>query len=149
MLEDIEYTILVGNRSVFFVFLVPRRIVNQNCKSDWSGTTSSGSIEQYVEPGTTNYYRIAPNYFYSDTGERNIKVRGYGYGSLVVCFNSQNDTCTSITSDEVTYDLSSHCSGHSLISSCPAFTFTVSANSTTTNYRCTGMVLITTWCKYD
>lgn len=118
---------------------VPRRIVNHQCLADWTGTTSSGSIEQYVEPGTVNYYRIAPNYYFSDTGDRNIKVRGYGYGTVVVCFNEQNDTCTSVTSDEVTYSLNSHCSGYSLISSCPAFTFTVSAaNVTSTSYRCTG-----------
>lgn len=137
--------------TILLPFSVPRRIVNPNCMSDWSGSTlSSGSIDQYVEPTSINYYRVAPNYFYSNTGDRVIRIRGQGYGSLNVCYsrsvtlpssNATSDvTCSTINTDEVTYNFNSHCDGYSLISSCPSFYFSVApVSSESTSYRCTGI----------
>lgn len=133
--------------------------MNPTCSSDWSGTTSTNTLDQYVEPGTANYYRISPNYYYSSTGDRYLKVRGAGYGSLVICKSTSatlpkpGDTdaeCTTINSDEVSYSLNSVCDGYSLISSCPPFYFSVTSNDTTsTNYRCTGMYNVILGCFFD
>lgn len=130
------------------ILLVPRSIINPSCKSDWSGTTNTNSLDQYVEPGTSNYYRIAPNYYYSANGDRNIKIRGAGYGNLIVCKSTiatlpkPSDTdaeCSTINSDEITYNLNNVCDGYSLISTCPPFYFSITANDTyNDNYRCTG-----------
>lgn len=126
---------------------MPRSIVNPTCRTDWSGSTSTNSVDDYVEPGTTNYYRIAPNYYFSDTGDRYLKVRGAGYGSLVVCKSTSatpkpgdaGAECTTINSDEVSYNLNGVCDGYSLISACPPFYFSVTANDTSSvSYRCTG-----------
>lgn len=126
--------------------------MNPTCNSDWSGSTATNSLEQYVEPGTANYYRIAPNYYYSNTGDRYLKIRGAGYGNLVICKSTTvtlpkpSDTdaeCSTISSDEVSFSLNNVCDGYSLISSCPPFYFSVTANDTTNvNYRCTGRLNI-------
>lgn len=101
-----------------------------------------------MEPGTANYYRIAPNYYYSTTGDRYVKIRNAGYGDVVVCKSTTttvpnpSDTdadCTTIGSNEVSYNLNNVCDGYSLISACPPFYFSVTANDTSNvNYRCTG-----------
>lgn len=126
---------------------MPRSIVNPTCKSDWTGSTSSNSLDQYVEPGTTNYYRIAPNYYYSTTGDRYLKIRALGYGNVVICKSTTSipkpsdadADCTTIDSNQVSYSLNNVCDGYSRISDCPPFYFSVTANDTSNvNYRCTG-----------
>lgn len=151
-LKECKYVGLVEMLVMLTIdFLVPRSIVNPSCNSDWSGSTSTNSLDQYVEPGTANYYRIAPNYYYSGGSDRYLKVRGGGYGSLVVCKSTTvtlpkpSDTdveCSIISSDEVSYSLNSVCDGYSLISSCPPFYFSVTANDTgSVSYRCTGIYI--------
>lgn len=140
-------------RKLIYNCSVHRKIVNPNCKADWSGTTlSSGSIDQYVEPNSINYYRISPNYFYWNTGVRRIRIRDQGYGSLDVCYSStiqlptssstDSVTCETINSGEVTYTFDNHCDGHSRIADCPPFYFSVApstASTSSVSYRCTGL----------
>lgn len=59
------------------MLLVPRRIINPTCTSNFSsGTTTTDLVlTAYIEPvGGVQYYRVHPKYFYATSG-----------GSITVC----------------------------------------------------------------
>lgn len=63
----------------YFVLLVPRRIINPTCTSNFSsGTTTTDLVlTAYIEPvGGVQYYRVHPKYFYATSG-----------GSITVCLS--------------------------------------------------------------
>lgn len=65
-----------------------RRIVNPRCGSNWSHSElGSHTVNQYVEPGSLNFYRVLPNYFFHASGDdnRRIRIQGHGYAPITVC----------------------------------------------------------------
>lgn len=61
------------------MLLVPRRIINPTCTSNFSsGTTTTDLVlTAYIEPvGGVQYYRVHPKYFYATSG-----------GSITVCLS--------------------------------------------------------------
>lgn len=121
-------------------------IRNSECGSDWQDAKESRSIDQYVEIGTANYYKIAPQYFHG-AGDHTIKIRGQGYGQLSVCYDRDfskiynnnnvinNGNCKMVNSDEFSLKLS--CNNDNSVESCQPFYFAVNS-SLTSNNRCAG-----------
>ncbi|GLV43133.1 uncharacterized protein CBL_14188 [Carabus blaptoides fortunei] len=102
---------------------IPRRIISAKCGEDWIENGSEKQLDQYIEQGNVNYYRIHPNYFFGP-GERKLKVKGYGNGPLTVCYARDNEyprssgnntgaattgNCKKITSEEFSIELNDAC----------------------------------------
>lgn len=68
----VHFNGLIKNK---FLFLVPRAIVNPGCTSEFSGSSSTFFLTEYVEPLGTNYYKVSPNYFYTGDGTRNLTIQ--------------------------------------------------------------------------
>lgn len=63
---------------------VPRRIINPRCDSNWQQIDwGSNTMEEFVAPGTINYYRLHPNYFFQSGGF--LRIQGRGYAHISVC----------------------------------------------------------------
>lgn len=63
---------------------VPRRIINPRCNSNWEQSDwGTNTMEEYVAPGTINYYRLHPNYFFQSGGF--LRIQGRGFGPISVC----------------------------------------------------------------
>lgn len=66
--------------------LVPRRVINHRCGADWwSEEWGANSMNQYVERGGINFYRVHPNYFFRTGGNRRVRIQGHGYSTITVC----------------------------------------------------------------
>ncbi|XP_050347728.1 uncharacterized protein LOC126771723 [Nymphalis io] len=141
---------------------VGRRIVNPLCGSTYPSESTSGTrqFDDYVEPGSINYYSISPNYFHGANDNRRLRIvrTNAGMGSLVVCYSRfvtqprQNATSsgqdgndvicqTLASSGNVEIGLQNPCDGHWTIGSCPFFYLSVwsqvPATTTTFNSICT------------
>ncbi|KAF5281458.1 hypothetical protein FQA39_LY17776 [Lamprigera yunnana] len=129
---------------------IPKRISNPKCGADLSGESTPESFDQFIEPSSINYYRVAPNYLFGE-GEKSVQFQGYGYGNLQVCFSrqtekpdqnntSQDNKCETISGNNVvTFSLNDACSGYDAISSCPPAYFSVKSTvvgEESTNIRC-------------
>nr|XP_012215807.1 PREDICTED: uncharacterized protein LOC105668157 [Linepithema humile] len=126
---------------------VPQRLINTQCGADYSVTGSSNSFIDYIEPATTVFYKLHPNYFFSSDSSHTsvIKIEGSGWGELKVCtsrnpikINSTEDasvSCASINSNMHTVSFS--CDDVGLIHLCQSFYMSITANSSVTNYQCT------------
>ncbi|KAB0801022.1 hypothetical protein PPYR_05376 [Photinus pyralis] len=136
---------------------IHRRISNPKCGADFSGEEASDSFDQYVEPNTSSYYKISPNYFFGD-GERFIKFQGYGYGNLMVCLSRQDgkprqnvtggDTkCETMTGmNPITFSLTDACIDYDTVFSCPPLYISVQSNIADTETR--SMKCIDSGCRY-
>lgn len=72
------------NKFKHHFILVPRRIINPRCGSNWQQNDWGNNVmEQYIEPSAINYYRLHPNYFYRSGGM--IRIQGRGYSQIAVC----------------------------------------------------------------
>ena len=130
----------------------PRRIINHRCGSDWSNSdTGSNTLDQYIDPKGLIYYRLHPNYYFGKNDNRKLKVRGFGYGSISVCYswdimnpraNSTNQDgiyCRQMSTETIEIDLSNVCKKYYTIATCPILYLTVEGNknSESTLMRCT------------
>ncbi|KAL0851234.1 hypothetical protein ABMA28_007078 [Loxostege sticticalis] len=129
---------------------VGRRVVNPACGANFA-PESSGTRQfiDFVEPGFINFYRISPNYFFSDNANARVRVSfgtGLAAGTLTVCHSrsvsmpSQNSsigivdtgavTCQNVaTSGTADIGLESACSDSSTIGQCPPLHFSVQSNA--------------------
>ncbi|XP_066158063.1 uncharacterized protein [Euwallacea fornicatus] len=117
---------------------IPRSLVNPVCTSQYTGSAKTFDITGYVESLGTNYYRIAPRYFYSGSGTRNLKIREQGYGTINICIsrdnikpgNSTGGNCTTLSSSESVTDITNFCDGSTFSSCQPIYISVNGANST-------------------
>lgn len=126
-----------------FCFAVNRAIVNPNCGSSFTGSSSTFSITDYVELRGINYYAIKPNYFQRGDGTRNLKFTENSYGTVQLCISrtltkpsnsTSTDICQIIRSNVHTTDISSYCTG-SVAECAPIF---LSVEGMSTNIKCRG-----------
>jgi len=129
---------------------IHRKIINPNCGPSWSGSSDSFSFDQYIEPNSINYYRVAPNYFFGE-GTKTIEIQGYSYGNLAACMSRQNARptqngtqgeakCDTVTGNgKATFTLTNGCDGYEQASQCSPAYFSVQSTATTesTTPRCT------------
>lgn len=75
-----------------------------------SGGTSSDTMEVYVEPGTTNYYKVSKQ-FISGEGTKTLKFRSQANGNLTICSSKDDDkpteNCVVLGSGEQSIELTS------------------------------------------
>ncbi|XP_029166918.1 LOW QUALITY PROTEIN: uncharacterized protein LOC114937565 [Nylanderia fulva] len=127
---------------------VPQRLINSQCGADYTVAGSSSiSFNDYIEPDTTVFYKMHPNYFFSTDSDHfsTIKIEVSGSGNLKVCtsrrfmnFNSTEDTsisCESISNNVRTITFA--CGEANLIHLCSPLYLSITANSSLTNYQCT------------
>lgn len=76
--------------SIFFLHVqndgnpVPRRIGNPRCNSDWQQNDwGQNALDQFVEPGSVNFYRLHPNYFFRSGGV--VRIQGRYQTQIIVC----------------------------------------------------------------
>lgn len=127
--------------------------MNPTCGSDWSGTDASATFDDYVEPNSVNFYRVAPNYFYYGGIVRTVKIQGQGNGNLQVCSSRQNQNprqnsstgetiCKTISANsEETVVLTDGCNDYGDLASCLPSYISVEAPLTgdeSSSFRCTG-----------
>lgn len=63
-----------------------RRIINYRCGPNWQPQNyGSAQMYQYVQPGSINFYRLLPNYYWGGNSNRRITIQGSGSASLTVC----------------------------------------------------------------
>lgn len=141
----------------FIICLVPRRIINAKCGEDWIESGSDKQLDQYIEQGNINNYRVHPNYFFA-AGERKLKVKGYGNGVLSVCYSRDNEyprsagnnsgaastgICKKINNDEFVIDLNDACTDAYYIKDCAPLYVSVEVDSSSPNLgrydMCRGM----------
>lgn len=130
----------VGQNLVERIKNVPRAIINPSCGSAFSGSSSTFSVTDFVEPRGVNYYRISPNYFFTGDGTRNLRITENSYGSVDVCIsrdqtrpNNQTGDCETLRSQVRTIDISSYC-GETVTGCSPIY---ISVFGNTTQTRCT------------
>lgn len=115
---------------------IPRRIINHRCGSNWYTTEYGQSqMNQYVSPGSVNYYRLHPNYFYGSSENRKLRFQGQGSIGLTICSsrkielprsnttqqNKEDIDCRQLVSDAYEINLNNPCDGYSYIHDCPSF----------------------------
>lgn len=72
--------------------LVPRRLINPRCGSNWQTNEWGGNtFNQYVERSGLIFYRVHPNYFFGSGENQRIRVQGHGYGTITVCMSRWNE----------------------------------------------------------
>lgn len=54
--------------------IVPKRLINTQCGSDYIPSGFSNSYDDYVKPNGINFYKLHPNYFYNSNNMTKIKV---------------------------------------------------------------------------
>lgn len=68
------------------IFIVPRRIINHRCGSKWqSNEWGESSMNQFVEQGGINFYRLHPNHYFIAGDNRKIRIQGQKQGLISVC----------------------------------------------------------------
>lgn len=135
-----------------YLSAVPRRVINPRCGSNWY-TTSWGTDQtaQYVGPGKVNFYRVAANYFFGTGANRYFTIQTQNGGAFTICTSrtyewpQQNSTasstgstaieqsCSQISGNSFSYDLSSACQGYYTITQCPDLYVSVQATTNTTS----------------
>jgi len=84
-----------------------RRIINPRCGPDFDGSdTGISQIKQCVAPGSVKYYRLMPNYFYSQNGNRKIRIETQGtLTTITVCTSRYKENPRSNTTIDKPEDL--------------------------------------------
>ncbi|XP_017096837.2 uncharacterized protein [Drosophila bipectinata] len=132
------------------IIQIPRRVINPRCGSNWY-TSSWGTDQtaQYVSPGKVNFYRVAANYFFGTGANRYFTIQSQNGGAFTICTSrtyewpQQNSTtssttsvdqsCSQISGNSFSYDLSSACQGYYTITQCPDLYVSVQATTNTTS----------------
>lgn len=84
----LEYYIIFRDVFNHFHWTGARRLTNHRCGSAWKATTVGNSVHYgFVTPGSINFYRLLPNYFFRLDGAAALKLQGLGYGPLTVCYS--------------------------------------------------------------
>lgn len=79
-------------RLIDTIFAVPRRIINHRCGGNWQSSESgTNSVNQYVERGGVNFYRVHANYFFGTAENQRVRIQGHGYSTITVCMSRYND----------------------------------------------------------
>ncbi|XP_017150132.1 uncharacterized protein LOC108160564 isoform X1 [Drosophila miranda] len=131
---------------------IPRRIINPRCGSTWiTSSWGTDQMDQYVGPGMVNFYRVSANYFFGTGSNRLVTIQSQNGGSYTICTSrsyewpQQNSTtsstntstieqtCSQITGNSFSYDLSSACNGYYTITQCPDLYLSVQATTNTTS----------------
>jgi hypothetical protein len=132
----------------------PRRIINHRCGPEWTNDNPGTSqMNQFIGAREIAFYRVAPNYFFRESGNRRVQIRGSGFGPLTVCHSrsvelprstmngttNQDVSCRVINSDAVDINLSNPCDGHERIVDCRPQFISVEGPSAIdpSNIRCT------------
>ncbi|KAL1492993.1 hypothetical protein ABEB36_011141 [Hypothenemus hampei] len=126
----------IGQQVVNNIKQIPRAIINPGCTSQYTGSSSTFFVTDYVEPLGVNYYRISPNYFATGGENRNLRIREKGYGTINVCLsrdtsrpdNSSGSDCSSLQNSEKVVDITNYCSDS--VNSCqPIYISVIGGNS--------------------
>ncbi|XP_039482478.1 uncharacterized protein LOC120445892 isoform X1 [Drosophila santomea] len=130
---------------------IPRRIINPRCGSSWyTNSWGTDQTAQYVGPGKVNFYRVSANYFFGAGANRYLTIQSQNGGTYTICtsrtyawpqqnsttlstVNSIDQSCTQISGNSYSYDLSSACEGYYTITQCPDLYLSVQATSNTTS----------------
>ncbi|EDV57129.1 uncharacterized protein Dere_GG19856 [Drosophila erecta] len=130
---------------------IPRRIINPRCGSSWyTNSWGTDQTDQYVGPGKVNFYRVSANYFFGTGANRYLTIQSQNGGTYTICTsrtyawpqqnsttlstaNSIDQSCTQISGNSYSYDLSSACEGYYTITQCPDLYLSVQATSNTTS----------------
>ncbi|KAI8034144.1 uncharacterized protein LOC128256959 isoform X1 [Drosophila gunungcola] len=133
------------------IIQIPRRVINPRCGSNWyTNSWGTDQTAQYVGPGKVNFYRVSANYFFGAGANRYLTIQSQNGGSYTICTsrsyswpqqnsttsttaNSIDQSCTPITGNSYSYDLSSACNGYYTITQCPDLYLSVQATSNTTS----------------
>ncbi|KAK0090898.1 hypothetical protein PV325_000064 [Microctonus aethiopoides] len=134
---------------------VPRRLINSQCGANYEQTGTSAQYTNYLEPSGINFYRLHPNYFYTndDDDALEIKIHPSTGGSFTIC-ESRNPlhvnitdasiTCTKIDRAE-THTVRVSCADASFIGDCNPLYLSIAVNATSTTInRCTD----SKYCRY-
>nr|XP_036230941.1 uncharacterized protein LOC106625100 isoform X2 [Bactrocera oleae] len=123
---------------------IPRRIINPRCGSNWiTPSWGTDQMAQYLNLNGTNFYRMAPNYFYGQGSNRNVAIQSTSGIQFIICTSrtvtlpTQNNAtnynggtsdinCAAI-GNGFSYDLSNACNGYSYINQCPPLYISVQA----------------------
>ncbi|KAJ8735512.1 hypothetical protein PYW07_007132 [Mythimna separata] len=126
---------------------VGRRIVNPTCGFLFNGGSSgTRQFDDYVEPGSINFYRLSANYFFENNDNRRVRVArsGAGTGSLTVCHSrsvvlprpnstvtteTNAITCQALASGNVEISLRGACEGFGSIRECPPLFLSVRSDT--------------------
>lgn len=126
---------------IIYYVVVPRRVVNNKCGSDWQDpSTSNIQMTEYVDSNAVNFYRIHPNYFFGE-GSREIKIKSSGSEPLTICYSRSNIqpranqsssnlgdvTCKTITGQEYSISLTDACQDKTFIHDCLPLYFSIEA----------------------
>ncbi|KAH8401986.1 hypothetical protein KR009_009021 [Drosophila setifemur] len=133
------------------IIQIPRRIINPRCGSNWY-TTSWGTdqLAQYVGQSKVNFYRVSSNYFFGAGANRYLTIQSQNGGSFIICTSrtyawpQQNSTtsststtvdqsCTQISGNSYSYDLSNACDGYYTITQCPDLYLSIQATTNTSS----------------
>ncbi|XP_017070487.2 uncharacterized protein LOC108107451 isoform X1 [Drosophila eugracilis] len=133
------------------IIQIPRRVINPRCGSTWyTNSWGTDQTAQFVGPGKVNFYRVSANYFFGTGANRYFTIQSQNGGSYTICSSrtyawpQQNSTtsssgttidqsCTQISGNSYSYDLSSACNGYYTITQCPDLYVSVQATSNTTS----------------
>ncbi|XP_076291895.1 uncharacterized protein LOC143214566 [Lasioglossum baleicum] len=121
--------------------IVPKRLINTQCGSNFISTGQSNAYVDYVPPNTVNLYRLHPNYFFKPGSSATVKIQGSNLDNLTICSareplypnakqNVMSKTCVSVTGE--TYNITVSCAEATFIHDCPPLYLSVIANSTST-----------------
>ncbi|XP_036333410.1 uncharacterized protein LOC118744476 isoform X2 [Rhagoletis pomonella] len=129
------------------IIQIPRRLINPRCGSTWyTPSWGTDQLAQYLSPNGTNFYRMAPNYFYGAGSNRNVAIQSTSGIQFIICTSrtvplptQSNATNNSGGSSDIncaaigngfSYDLSNACNGYSYISQCPPLYISVQSPTT-------------------
>ncbi|XP_055372572.1 uncharacterized protein LOC129606331 [Condylostylus longicornis] len=121
-----------------------RRIINPRCGVTWdSSETGIISLKQCVSPGSTKYYRLIPNYFFSENGNRKLKIQSpAGTSTITVCVTRRRENprsnvtidkpddldCKQIITNAFELDLRNPCYDFYEINKCDPYYISVEAS---------------------
>jgi len=97
-----------------------------------------------------NFYRVSSNYFFGAGANRYLTIQSQNGGTYTICTsrtyawpqqnsttlsttNSIDQSCTQISGNSFSYDLSNACEGYYTITQCPDLYLSVQATSNTTS----------------
>lgn len=123
---------------------VPKRLINTQCGADYIKLGSSNSFVDYIQPHTSQFYRLHPNYFFSHDTTATVKIQGFGWAPLTVC-SSRNilhanttqtgDSCTLINNN--VHSILVSCGDATFIHQCQPLYLSITAKSSDLSYQCT------------
>ncbi|KAK1124898.1 hypothetical protein K0M31_006247 [Melipona bicolor] len=149
--EDTEDGLRPINDVVSRMKLVPKRLFNSQCGSDYVPYGRVNSYDDYILPIGTNFYKLHPNYFFNQQNTTLVKIQSLDSDSLVICSsrdaNAIRETSHAVETSNANIEcarisnsihiIQVSCYHVTFIRDCPPLYISVTSNSTSTPYRCT------------